>query len=185
MIGIRGDGSSRAGLARCGYTRLGWHPPAPTTRSLIRAVADYLAGMWASDEASRCGVARCGYTRLGAGGSTAIYAGQLPQVCTARVTVALTELPGGPADPRQQYDTAYDNPAYTLHIVGDDLTQIDSVARSIRRGADMTAHITTQYGTINGISIGPPSRTVRTSRPRYDVQMAIDAEVIREEIQET
>ena len=40
MIGIRGDGSSRAGLARCGYTRLGWHPPAPTTRSLIRAVAE-------------------------------------------------------------------------------------------------------------------------------------------------
>ena len=184
MIGIRGDGSSRAGLARVGYTRLGWAPPVPDTRAGIRAVAEYLAGKWTSDEAPRCGVARCGYTRLGASGSTQVYAGQYPQVCTAYVTLALTELPGGPADPRQEYADAYDNPAYTLHIIGEDLPRLDEVAHMIREGADRTAHISTEYGTVNTLQVGPPRRTVRTARPRYDVQMTIKAEFIREDTQE-
>ena len=184
MTGSRGDGSSRAGRARTGYTRLGWTPPVPDTRAGIRAVAEYLAGKRTGDEAARCGVARCGYTRLGASGSTQVYAGQYPQVCTAYVTLALTELPGGPAVPRQEYAEAYDNPAYTLHIIGEDLQRLDEVAQEIRAGADRTAHITTQYGIINGISIGPPQRTVRGARPRYDVQMTVDAEIIREHLQE-
>ena len=182
MIGIRGDGGSNAGLARCGYTRLGWFPPAPTTRSAIRAVAEYLRTKWTSDEGSRCGLARCGYTHLSAGGSTQIYAGQVPLVCIGGVTVALTELPGGPADPRQEYDEAFDNPSYTLHIIGEDLVRVDEVAEQIRAGADRTAHITTEYGYINGISIGPPRRAVRRLRPRYEVTMTIDAEFVREDL---
>jgi hypothetical protein len=108
----------------------------------------------------------------------------VPQVCTADVTVALTERPGGPADPRQAYAEAYDNPAYTLHIIGDDMVRLDEVAHMIREGADRTAHLATEYGTVNTLQVGPPSRTIRTSRPRYDVQMAVDAEFIREDTQE-
>lgn len=98
--------------------------------------------------------------------------------------MALTELPGGPADPRQRYDTAYDDPSYTLHIVGEDLERLDAVAQEIREGADRTAHISTEYGTVNTLQVGPPRRTVRMTRPRYDVQMTIDAEFIREDTQE-
>ena len=182
MIGIRGDGGSNAGLARCGFTRLGWFPPAFKTRSGIRAVADYLATVWTNDDACRCGVARCGFTQLGADGSTGIFAGMVPIVCTQRITVALTELPGGPADPRQDYAEAYDNPSYTLHIIGEDMERVDEIAQEIRTGADRTAHITTEHGYINGISIGPPKRSVRKLRPRYEVTMTIDAEIVREAI---
>ena len=184
MIGIRGNGSSTAGLARCGYTRLGWFPPAFKTRSGIRAVADYLATVWTNDDTCRCGVARCGYTSLGATGSTDIYAGMVPIACTQQVTVALTELPGGFADPRQGYAEAFDNPSYTLHIIGEDMKRLDEVAQEIRTGADRTAHITTEHGYINGISIGPPKRSVRKLRPRYEVTMTIDAEIVREVITE-
>lgn len=184
MTGIRGLGASRTGLARCGYTRLGWTPYRPQYRAGILAVAEIIAGKWTDRAPAHCGIARCGLTALGRGRSTQVYAGQIPQVCTAEVTVALTELPGGPADPRQEYDEAYDNPSYTLHIVGDDLERLDAVAHEIREGADRTCHISTEYGTVNTLAVGPPSRTIRTARPRYDVQMTIDAEFIREDTQE-
>jgi len=100
------------------------------------------------------------------------------------VTVSLTELPGGPADPRQEYNEAFDNPSYTLHIIGEDLVRVDGIAQQIRAGADRTAHITTEYGYINGISIGPPRRRIRPLRPRYEVTMTIDAEIVREIITE-
>ena len=184
MIGIRGSGASRAGLARCGFTTIGYEPQRPTTISAIRAVAEIIAGHWTERAPAHCGVARCGLTRLGHARSTQVYAGQIPQVCTAEVTAALTELPGGPADPRQEYDTAYDNPSYVLHLVGEDLERLDAVAQEIREGADRTAHIATDHGTVNTLQVGPPRRTVRTARPRYDVQMTIDAEFIREDTQE-
>ena len=184
MIGIRGLGASRAGLARCGFTTIGYEPQRPTTISAIRAVAEIIAGHWTERAPAHCGIARCGLSTLGHRGSTQVWAGQIPQVCTAEVTVALTELPGGPADPRQRYDTAYDNPRYTLHIVGEDLERLDAVAQEIREGADRTAHIATDHGTVNTLQVGPPRRTVRTARPRYDVQMTIDAEFIREDTQE-
>jgi len=182
VIGIRGRGSARAGIGRCGFSRLGYILPAPIEHSGIRAVAEYLRTFWKSGEVSRCGLARCGYTHLARTGN--IYAGQVPIVCTETITAALTENPGGPRDPRQIYATAYDNPGYTLHIIGDDLVCIDEAAETIRAGADMTAHITTDYGTINGLRIGPAKRTVRTFGPRYDIQMTITAEFIREIIQE-
>ena len=184
MIGIRGSGASRTGLARCGYTRLGWSPPIPIAVSAIRAVAEIIAGHWTERAPAHCGIARCGLSTLGHRGSTQVWAGQIPQVCTAEVTVALTELPGGPADPRQEYADAYDNPSYTLHIVGEDLPRLDEVAHMIRAGADRTAHIATDHGTVNTLQVGPPRRTVRTARPRYDVQMTINAEFIREDTQE-
>ena len=148
------------------------------------AVAEIIAGKWTERAPAHCGIARCGFTRLGHAGSTQVHAGQVPQICLADVTVALTERPGGPADPRQAYADAYDNPAYTLHIIGEDLARLDEVAHMIREGADRTAHITTEYGTVNTLQVGPPSRITRTARPRYDVQMAVDAEFIREDTQE-
>lgn len=96
------------------------------------------------------------------------------------LTAALTALPGGEADPRQEYAEAYDNPAFTLHLLGEDLVRLDSVARDIRAGADRTAHIVTEYGTINTLAVGPPRRIIRSDRPRYDVQMQIEAEYIRQ-----
>lgn len=103
----------------------------------------------------------------------------LPQVLPSIITKALTELPGGPADPRQRYGTAYDNPAFILHIVGEDLCEIDKAAQIIRQEADHTAHIITEHGTINTLSIGPARRIIRSDRPRYDVQLTIEAEYIR------
>ncbi len=64
------------------------------------------------------------------------------------------------------------------------MTALDTVAETIRAGADMTAHITTDYGTINGLRIGPPRRTVRNHGPRYDTQLTVTAEFIREETEE-
>ncbi len=104
----------------------------------------------------------------------------LPVVHNDALTAALTALPGGEADPRQEYLTAYDNPAFTLHLLGEDLVRLDRVAQDIRDGADRTAHIVTEHGTINTLSVGPPRRIIRSDRPRYDVQMQIEAEYIRE-----
>lgn len=96
------------------------------------------------------------------------------------LTAALTALPGGEADPRQEYADAYDNPAFILHLLGEDLVRLDSVARDIREGADRTAHIETAHGTINTLAVGPPRRIIRSDRPRYDLQLTIEAEYIRE-----
>ena len=150
----------------------------------IRAVAETVHEQIPNKRVSVCGVAVCGRTRLGQLERATVYAGMIPLVHTDDVTVALTELPGGPADPRQRYDTAFDNPSFTLHILGEDLVRLDRVARDIRAGCDRTAHIETEYGIINTLSVGPPRRTVRTDRPRYDVQMQVDAEIVRDPIAE-
>ena len=126
-----------------------------------------------------CGLAVCGRTRLGEAEKSDIYAGMLPLKYDESITVALTPLPGGPADPRQDYATAYDNPSFILHIIGENLVNLDRVAQDIRAGADRTSHIETEHGTINTLAVGPPRRIIRSDRPRYDVQMQVDAEIIR------
>ena len=131
---------------------------------------------------ARCGVARCGmsYCAKEDGSEGNVYAGMLPVVMCPRLpTAALTELPGGPADPRQRYRTAYDDPSFTLHIVGDDLVTLDGIAEAVIRRFDRTGHYDTIFGTINGIRIEPPKRTVRSDRPRYDLQLTIDMEMAR------
>lgn len=128
---------------------------------------------------SVCNAAVCGRTRLGQIDKAQIYAGMLPVVPTDALTIALTALPGGEADPRQEYAEAYDNPAFILHLLGGDLVRLDRVARDIRDGADRTAHITTAHGVINTLAVGPPRRIIRSDRPRYDVQLTIEAEYIR------
>ena len=133
----------------------------------------------AADIIARCNASRCGAMRCAQTDPGTVYAGLIPQILPDIVTKALTDRPGGPADPRQRYGTAYDNPEFVLHIVGEDLVAIDKAAQIIRREADRTAHITTEYGIINTLSIGPPRRTVRPDRPRYDVQMDVRAELIR------
>ena len=97
---------------------------------------------------------------------------------TADITGALVEDYGSPADPRQVYHTAFDNPAMTLHIVGDDLQRLDAVAEAILK-LDRSSHIQTEYGTVNGLRIGPPKRQVRNDRPRYDLQLTIEMEMVR------
>lgn len=150
------------------------------TEDALRACAEILRGIvpWKNPPA-RCNVARCGAT--GCSDFTyrdGVYAGMLPVKITAEITGALTQLPGSPADPRQRYDTAFDNPSMILHIVGDDLQRIDAVAEAVLK-LDMSSHITTEYGTVNGIRINPAKRTVRSDRPRYDLQMTIEMEMIR------
>lgn len=129
---------------------------------------------------ARCGVARCGNTYLnGQRGNANVYAGMVPvRMCPQLPTAALTELAGGPADPRQRYHTAFDNPSMILHIINDDLTAIDTIAERVLK-LDRSAHIDTPFGTINGIRIDPPKRTVRADRPRYDVQLLIEMEIAR------
>ena len=144
----------------------------------IRAVAEVLRRHIPSRPVSVCNVAICGQTKCGETPQQ-IYAGMIPLAYSDAVAFALTEIPGGPADPRQAYRTAYDNPAYTLRILGEDLVQLDEVAQGIRAGADRTAHLRTQYGTINTLAVGPPRRIVRSDRPRYEVQMEVRAEIIR------
>ena len=173
----------------------------------VRAVREIIAGLWPDPIPLRCGIAVCGSGRLGVGmywpidewtiparcglarcgasfcgrivPNDGIFAGMLPVMYGHHVTVGLTELPGSPADPRQRYDTAYDNPGVTIHIVGDELVWLDQVAEHIIEKVDRRSHITTAYGTVNGIRINPASRTVRKDRPRYDVQMTIDMEMVR------
>ena len=150
------------------------------TYDALRACAEILrrAVAWKNPPA-RCNVARCGAS--GCADFTyrdGFYAGMLPVKLTADITGALTQLPGSTADPRQVYDVAFDNPSMTLHIVGDDLQRLDAVAEAVI-GLDMSSHIETEYGTVNGIRINPARRTVRSDRPRYDVQLTIDMEMVR------
>ena len=103
----------------------------------------------------------------------------LPVMYSHRVTIGLTELPGSPADPRQIYRTAFDNPSMILHIIGNDLLSLDAVADEVIKTLDRTGHYDTTFGTVNGVRIGPPRRTVRNDRPRYDLQLTIDMETSR------
>ena len=152
-----------------------------TTVSAIKACAEILGGAiaWRAPPA-RCNAARCGAS--GCGDRTyrdGVYAGMLPvKLMDGNITAALVQDYGSPADPRQVYDTAFDNPAMTLHIVGDDLQRMDLIAEAILL-LDRSSHITTTYGTVNGLRIGPPKRTVRDDRPRYDLQMTIEMEMVR------
>lgn len=155
------------GLAVCGVSRIGDEPI-------------WISGGVVPPVPTECGVARCGQSHL-VETRLVCYAGLIP-VRADNPIIALTENLGGPADPRQRYDTAYDNPSYTLHIISDDLILADTVAHTVRRALDLTAHHDTPFGTINTLSVGPASRTVRKQSPRYDVTMVIDAEVIRENI---
>lgn len=147
--------------------------------SAIKAMAEIIASKWTDPYASRCNVARCGMAMLGHQETTTVYAGLIPQILTAPITLALTEEMGGPADPRQAYGTAFDNPSFTLHIVGEDMLKLDTVAHEIIAGTDRTGHYNTTYGEVNGISVGPPKREVRKDRPRYDVQLLIEMEIAR------
>ena len=150
----------------------------------IRAVAETIRAYVPAVYATICNRTRCGTRRLCETEVPPVYAGMVPILQTPTVTLALTELPGGPADPRQVYDTAFDNPSYTLHIIGEDMVRLDTVAQGIRAGADLKAHIDTEYGIINTLSVGPPRRVVRSDRPRYEVQMQVDAEIVRNPIAE-
>lgn len=146
----------------------------------LRACAEILRSVvpWKALPA-RCNVARCGAS--GCNDTTyrdGVYAGMLPVKIEADITAALTELPGAPADQRQRYDTAFDNPSMILHIVGDDLQRMDAIAEAVIK-LDRSSHINTEYGEVNGIRINPASRTVRTDRPRYVLQMTIDMEMVR------
>lgn len=147
----------------------------------IRACAELLmdAIKWGNLPA-RCNVARCGLTYCNDMTSKeGVYAGMLPVRLTSEITAALTEEAGEPADPRQRFDYAFDNPAFTLHIVGNDLVRMDAIAHRIISELDCTGHYDTAFGTINGIRINPPKRTVRNDRPRYDVQLLIEMEMAR------
>ena len=172
----------------------------------VRAVAEVIAGLWDDPVPARCGATACGGANLGVGtawpidldtaawcGSAVcglarcgrivpnggIFAGLIPPKLSHRVTLALTVAGGGPADPRQVYATAYDNPAYELHVIGDDLQWLDTVAGTVQAALDRTAHLGTSWGTINTLAVGPPSRTIRRQRPRYDVTLTINAEMER------
>lgn len=136
--------------------------------------------MPAKRTSSVCNIAVCGRTRLGQIDKAQVYAGMLPVLPDGAITAALTPLPGGEADPRQEYAQAYDNPAFILHLLGEDLVRLDRVAEDIRARSDRTAHIVTEHGTINTLSVGPARRIIRSDRPRYDIQMQIEAEFIRQ-----
>jgi hypothetical protein len=148
---------------------------------LNRVITDTCPTPWYITPA-RCGVARCGasYCAKEDGSKGNVYAGMLPTVmCKQYPTAALTEELGGPADQRQRFDWAFDNPSFTLHIVGDELTALDGIADTVIGALDGTGHYDTMFGTINGIRINPPKRTVRNDRPRYDVQLLIEMEMAR------
>ena len=152
--------------AVCGGTILGLGYPWPFDRG---------------DTSAYCGRARCGLAHCGRIiRNDAFYAGVVPVMKAHHITLALTEDMGGRPDPRQVYDTAYDNPSFTLHIIGDRLEWLDEVAEHLRTHCDRGGHITTPDGYINGIHIDPPQRDTRTSRPRYDVTMQITTEVVRQ-----
>jgi len=152
--------------AICGGARLGVGAPWPFD--------------W-TDTTAYCGRARCGAAHCGRiAENGAFFAGIIPAMKSHHITLTLTEDMGGRPDPRQRYGTAYDNPSFTLHIIGDRLDWLDAVADCLRTRCDRGAHITTEDGYINGIRIAPPQRDIRTSRPRYDVTMRIETEVIRQ-----
>lgn len=144
--------------------------------SAIRATA---VTVHAHDIIARCNRAVCGETRCREMSGRPVYAGMLPQIVREGLALALTELPGGPADPRQKYRTAYDNPTFILHILGEDMTEASKAGQIIRRNLDRHAHIETEWGIINTISIGPATMTSRPDRPRYDVQQEVTVEFIR------
>lgn len=174
----------------------------------IQAVASLITALWPDPVPPRCGISVCGWTRLGYGGDwptdpwtipayvnvarcgasfcgriapdRGIFAGLLPVMYSRHVTLGLTEQPGGQADRHQYYSEAYDNPALTLHIIGDRLEWLDRIADTIRAALDRTAHHVTPYGEINTLAIDPPARNVRGDRPRYDVTMTINAEFVRD-----
>lgn len=151
--------------AVCGGARLGKGEPWPFD--------------W-GDTTAYCGRARCGLAHCGRiAENGAFFAGIIPPMKSHAVTLVLTEDMGGRPDPRQEYVTAYDNPAFTLHIIGDRLEWLDQVAGYLREKADRTAHIVTDNGTINGIHVAPPERRINTARPRYDVTLKIDTETQR------
>ena len=150
--------------------------------SAIKACAEILAGAIAWNAPSaRCNVARCGAT--GCGDVTmrvGVYAGMLPvRLGIMDITAALVEDYGAPSDPRQAFAVAFDNPSMTLHIVGDDLVRMDTIAQIIIEKYDRISHVTTTHGEVNGMRIGPPTRKVRDDRPRYDLQLAIEMEMAR------
>lgn len=148
------------------------------TTSAIRACAEILSSVqWTVP--ARCNVARCGASYANAEASDVYYAGMVPVRMLRNITAGLVEDYGSPADPRQVYDTAFDNPAMTLHLIGDDLVWLDKIAEQIIATYDRTSHITTAYGTVNGMRIGPPKREVRADRPRYDLQLSIEMEMVR------
>lgn len=152
--------------AICGGSRLGAGEPWPFD--------------W-TDTTAYCGRARCGAAHCGRiAQNGAFFAGTIPAMKSHAITLVLTEDAGGRPDPRQQYNTAYDNPAFTLHIIGDRLEWLDQVAGTLRERADRTGHIETADGYINGIHVAPPERKINTTRPRYDVTMRIETEVIRQ-----
>lgn len=143
------------------------------------AVAEILRPYIPDGRISICNLAICGRTRLGEIARADVYAGMLPIMPADGLTAALSPLPGGEADPRQRYAEAYDNPAFILHLLGEDLVALDRLAQRIRAGVDRTSHIITEYGTINTLSVGPPRRIIRNNRPRYVLQLMIEAEYIR------
>lgn len=177
------------------------------TSSAVLAIRDYIGGMWPAPIPPRCGIAVCGGARLGVGSywprdtftiparcglarcgasycgrivpNHALFAGMLPVMYSHAVTIGLTELMGGEADPRQHYDTAYDNPGVMVRIVGEDMVTLDRVADAIRRHLDGAHHLNTAHGTINGMTAAPPVRMVRGDRPRYEVDITVEAEYIR------
>lgn len=154
----------RSGLAVCGATRCGYGFEWPIDR----------------DTSAYCGRARCGLAHCGRRiRNNGLFAGLIPPMLSHRITLALTEQQGGPADPRPLFSTAYDNPSFTLHILGDDLVLMDATAHAIRMALDRTAHHETSWGTINTMSVGPAVRKVRTVRPQYDLTMTIDTETER------
>ena len=144
----------------------------------LRACAEILSSIqWTVP--ARCNVARCGASYCAAEDEDIFYAGMVPVRMLRNITAALTELQGSPADPRQVYDKAFDNPSMVLHIIGDDLVWLDKIANEVLTRFDRISHITTQYGEVNGMRVNPPRRTVRSDRPRYDVQLTIDMEMVR------
>ena len=150
--------------AVCGGARLGVGAPWPYD--------DMDTSAWCGR--ARCGAARCGRIIR----NDSFFAGMVPVMTSHYITLALEETPGGRADPRQQYAEAYDNPGYVLHIVGDRLDWITSLAEFIH-GLDMGEHIATEDGVLNGVRILPYDIRERPKRPRYDVQLTIEAEYIR------
>lgn len=105
-----------------------------------------------------------------------VYAGMIPEPREGGIIAALTERPGGPADTRRSA-VRYDDPAYTLHLIGDDLADLDLLADRVR-ALDRTAHIRTAAGEINTFRVLPPDRRMGMRRPRYTVTLGIDAEVV-------
>lgn len=156
------------------------------TAIALRACREILRRLWNDGTPdpwiipAYCGRARCGATYCAeTDPRSGVYAGMVPVRIMNDVTVALTQDVGSPADPRQRYHAAFDNPAMTLHIIGEDLLTLDGIAETVLKNVDRRTHIDTAFGTVNGIRVMPPVRTVRSDRPRYDIQLSIEMEMVR------